>query len=595
MPLPLRDLQILPGLFDLKTARGVVGRWKTGNKIRFHNGMPQKIGGWRKSGSTTFTGICRNLIDWLSLNLVQYIALATHLKLYVRSGLTYSDITPIRSSGTYANDPFAVVNLSTTVTVTHTSHGALLDDYVTIAGASAGGGITVDGEYQIQSIVDANTYTITHGSAATSTDATTGGAAATYAYQINVGKENSVYGLGWGVGPYGASTYGTARSVSSFLQGARTWSMDLWGEDLIACPRGGGVYVWDTSVGTGTRAAVISGAPTTAKAILVSPENKHLVVLGAHDGSASDPLLIRWSSSEDYTSWTAASTNTAGNKRLNTGNEILCGIKARKEILVFTDSNLWAMTWLGTTSPVFGFEDLGEHGGLRGPNAAIEINGRTYWMGEKDFFTFDGGMRRIACDVWHTIFDDINHVQKAKVHAAYVRRFGEIWWFYCSASSSEIDRYVSFNPEKGWWSYGTMARTAYIGDSDLIQTPYAAGTDGYLYDHESGTDDDTSGMTVTLDSGDIDIGDGDAMMFVNALVPDFRILTGSITLTLKGKRYPHQSAYSSSTAVTMTSATELVNPRLKARQISLSFSSSVAGDHWEMGTFRIGTKPYGRK
>jgi hypothetical protein len=591
---PLKDFRIQPGLYtvDSDLGAGKSARWKDGDKVRFHNGFPQKIGGWLKSGLTTFIGKCRSLTDWQTVDFVKYIGLGTHLKLYVWCGGTYYDITPIRSSGTLGADPFATTNGSPTVTVTHAAHGASVGDYVTYGSAAAVAGITIDGEYAIATIVDANTYTITHSANANATT-TGGGAAVTYEYQINVGSESSLYGLGWGAGQYSTGTYSTPRTVSSFLTAARIWSLDQWGEDLIACPRGKAIYVWDASVGTGTRAAVIAAAPATARAVLVSPQNQHLIALGAHNGSTDDPLLIRWCSSENYTLWTPGPENSAGQKKLNTGNEILCGVKANKDILVFTDSHLWTMRFIGP-SQFFSFNMVGENGGLAGPNAAIEKDGVVYWMGNKNFYYYNGAVNVLPCEVWPTVFDDRNFVQRFKVFASVNRDFNEVWWLYCSAGSDEVDRYVIYQTQEKVWSFGTLVRTAMMGNSDIFIVPFATGTDGYLYDHETGEDDDTSAMTAYLESGDVEIAEGDRMMHIGAFVPDFKQLEGSIALTLTAKKYAQDSDEQTEASITITSATKIVNPRIKGRQVALKLQSSSLGDHWRLGQGqKIGVRPRG--
>lgn len=589
---PLHDIKILPGLFTIKTDRGADGRWKDGDKVRFHKGLPEKIGGWQKSGAATFTGVCRRLTDWRSLSLEKLIGIATNLKLHIWSSGTIYDVTPLDTSGTLALDPFTTTDTLPSVNVQHTAHGRSVGDYVHFSGATAVGGITVDGEYAVTTVVDADNYTITHSANATSS-ATGGGAAVAYEYELPVGAEDSIYGLGWGAGAYGASTFGTPRTISNFLVQARIWSMDQWGEDLIACPRGYGIYVWDASAGGLTRATSVAGAPSSAKAILVSMENKHLIALGAHNGTTDDPLLVRWCSSEDYTGWTPSSTNSAGQKRLNTGNEILCGIKGNKEILIHTDSYLWSMTFIGPPYQ-FAFRPIGANGAMRGPNAGAQLDGVNYWMGEKDFFYYDGTIKVLPCDVYPTVFDDLNFAQRIKTYAGVNRAFGEIWWFYCSGSSDEIDRYVIFNKNERVWSFGTIVRSAYIGDSDVFSVPFAAGVNGYLYDHETGVDADASAMTSYIESGDTELTPGDDMMQIGMMVPDFKRLVGSISLTLKTRKYP-QGAQSSSDAITITSSTEYFNPRKKGRQVALRYDSSAVGDDWRIGTIRAALRPHGKK
>ena len=597
----LEDLEIRPGLFTLRTDRDSQGRWKTGNHVRFHNGLPQKIGGWVKSATSTFLGICRGITDWVTLADIKYIGLGTHLKWYVYVGGTFYDITPIRSSGTYANDPFAVVDTSTTVTVTHTSHGAVNGDYVTIAGATAGGGITVSGEYQL-TYVDANSYTITHGSAATSTDSTTGGAAATFSYQINAGGADNVPGLGYGIGPYGGGTWDTTRTSGGTIIAARTWTQDQWGEDLIGCPRNGGIYVWDASTGTGTRATVISQAPTSAKGIFVSPEDKHLVAYGAHNGTYLDPMLVRWSDSNDYTYWTVADGHTAGVKRLTTGTEIVTHIKAAGETCLFTDSNLWTMAFEGPPY-TFAWKDRGANGKIAGPNAAVQVDGKVWWMGQSDFYVYDGTITPISCDVHNHVFDSLNTDQRVKISCGFNRKFREIWWHYPSLTATENDSYVTYNIYEKTWAFGTLVRTMFVGDSKIFSDVYATGSDGYLYSHENGTDADAQALSATLESWDVEVpnskqlpgGPGDYVMHIGRAIPDFKVLTGSVIMTLVGKKFPQDTETITKGPYTILSSTSKINPRMRCRQISIQIESAAIGDHWRYGGIRPDVKQHGKR
>lgn len=591
--MPLKNLNIAPGLNTLETDRGARARWKNGDKVRFWRGMPQKIGGWQKNGSNTFTGIARSAIDWLTLAVEKFIGFGTHLKLYVWKGGAYYDITPIRSTDTLGTDPFSTTDTETEVGVEHVGHGGLVGDFVTYSGAAAVGGITISGEYQITTVVDADNYTITHGSAATST-ATGGGAVVEAVYQIHVGAESTTAGYGWGASTWSASTWGTARSVTNFLNIARIWSLDNWGEDLIACPREGGIYLWDASVGTGTRAAAISGAPSTARAIFVSEENRHLVVLGAHDGSADDPLLVRWSTSEDYTVFTPSDLNTAGEKRLDGGNELYCRVETRGESLIFSDTIFWSMTFEGPPY-TFGWKNLGPNGGIRSPNAAIELDGRVFWMGEQDFFVYDGAKRVLPCEVLNHVFDDFNATQSAKVYAGVNRKFGEVWWLYPSANASDCDRYVIYNALEDHWSFGTLARSLYVGDSNIFNNPYAVGQDGYLYDHEYGVNADGGALGSSLESGDIEIGEGEEMIDISGAIPDFKRLEGSVDVTLKGRRYPQDSDQYSGAVETITSATKKISPRMRARQIALLVESDAIDDDWRMGQWRVELRAHGKQ
>lgn len=589
----LVPVKILPGLHTLQTDRGEVGRWKDGDKVRFWRGMPEKIGGWQKSGSATFVGKARKGMDWLTLAVEKIIGLGTHLKLYVWKGAVFYDITPIRATSTINNNPFAMTSGSAVVTVTDTAHGAGEGDYVTYSGASAGAGITISGEYAITEVVDADTYKITHTANATSS-ASGGGASVVAAYQISVGAESSIANSGWSAGGYGTGTYGTPRSVTNFLTYARLWSLDNWGEDLIACPRGGGIYAWDASTGTGTRAAAISGGPATAKAIFVSDEDRHLVVLGAHDGSVSDPMLVRWSDTEDYTTFTATETNTAGDKRLDGGNELYTGIKVNGGRLILSDSFAWLMTFDGPPY-TYGFRSLTANGGILSPNAVAEKDGRGYWMAKRGFKVYDGTVRDLPCDVLNHVYDDINDEQNLKVYAGVNQSFGEVWWLYPSAESTECDRYVLYNEPENLWSFGTIDRTVFVGDSKIFSSPYAAGTDGHLYNHETSVNADGVAMEAYLESGDLEISPGDSLMKVKGMVPDFKRLTGAVSVILKGKRYPQAAEQMESASEMVTSSTERISPSMRARQIAILVECNDADADFRMGEWRVELRAHGRR
>jgi hypothetical protein len=589
----LVPIELLPGLYTEDSDRGAGRRWKAGNRVRFYKGKPETIGGWAKASSSVWRGKCRGLRDFQALSGLQYVGIGTHLKLYIAAGGALSDITPIRRSVTLAADPFTTTNGSANVTVTDAGHGALVGDFVTFAGATAVGGLTIVGEYQIQSVTNANTYIVTHATAATSS-ATGGGASVTAAYQINVGGENGTLGLGWGVGPWGGSTWGTARSSSNIYLSPRTWSLDLWGEDLIANPRGGGIYIWDTSGGVSARATAIGGAPATAQAVIVSPTSRHLLALGAHDGSQSDPLLIRWCAQEDYTVWTPSDTNDAGERRIDGGNAILAGVRTNKEILALTDESAHVVRFVGPPY-TFGAAPLGK-AGLRGPKGVVEEQGVAYWFSNEDFLMYGGGRpQRIDCDVRRQVFDDLNETQRDKCHAGVNRTFNEIWWFYCSASSQEIDRAVAYNYAERHWSLHELERTAWLDKSEVFRSPYAAGADGYLYGHESGITADGAPMAAYVESGDLEMGAGEEIVRLRGLVPDFERLTGVVKLSVKARRYP-AGAQIAKGPRSIAVATELTRLRARGRQMAVRLESDASqASSWRLGTLRADVIPAGRR
>lgn len=590
----LTEIKIAPGIITTKTDRAAAGRYKNGNRVRFFNGNPQKLGGWQKASTNTFLGMCRGAIDWLTLLAEHFIGFGTHLKLYVYKGGVYYDVTPLRASGTLALNPITTALNSTTVTIKHTAHGVTTGDYVHFSGALAVGGITVSGTYNA-TLVDADNYTIQAASQANA-NATGGGAAVAYEYELNIGAATSSFGFGWGAGNFSQSTYGTPRSVSNFLQRARTWKLDSWGEDLVANYRGGAIYLWDASVGVATRAAIISQAPQTARGIFVSAENRILVAYGAYnaDTSANDPLLIRWCDSEDYTVWTPdVINNVAGSKRLDKGTEILGHAKTRTGTIIQTDTFAWLMTFDGPPN-TFGFLELGSNGNLVGPHAMVEAVGRVFWMAKRQFYMYDGAIKVLPCEVWPSVFENFNYVQRDKVFAGVNLTFSEVWWIYPSANSSECDLYVLYNYVEQTWAIGSLSRTCFIGNSQVFAQPYGFGTNGYLYDHEVGNDDDGSPLGDYLESGDVEIGQGDWMMRIRKYVPDFKELVGTVAVTVKARKYPAE-AQQTKGPINVTSSTRYINPHLRGRQMSLYIASSGLGSYWQGGTQRVQLRPSGRR
>lgn len=590
----LQDIQIQPGIYTDDTARGVgkKGFWKLCDKVRFFDGMPTKLGGWTRGvDDPAFLGKARGTIDWRSTRSEIFLGFGTELKLYVWAGGLFYDITPLQGSGTLT-DPFSTTDTLATVDVDDASHGLLAGDYIHFENATAVGGITIDGTYIVTSVTNSNKYVITHTAVATST-AGPGGGSVDFEYEIHVGSSDSIAGLGWGAGEWGDGTWGTPRSATDFLAMARIWAIDTWGEDIICSPRQGGIYVWDSSAGVSFRAAVIAAAPLTAKSIFVSPEDRHLVALGAHDGVAEDPLLIRWCDQENYTDWTPTVTNTAGSKRLDVGNEILCGIKVRGEHLIFTDSALFSMVFVGPPD-TFAFRSLGDNGGLLGPMAGNVFEGVAYWMGSQDFFIYDGVLKPLDCPITTTVFDDLNRVQRAKIYCGINRSYREVWWLYPSADSEECDSYVIYNMKDRLWSYGTLARTMLVGDSDVFNYVYGFGTDGHLYTHELGTDDYLTAMNAYIESGDFEIdAGGNGIAHISKFIPDFKTLDGAVDVTIKGKKYPQDSEQQTSGPHAVTSTTKFINPRVRCRQIAIRLESDALGDDWRAGTMRVDLLPHG--
>ena len=612
-----------PGINKEMTDLMDKGGWADGNLVRFRKGLPEKIGGWVKNSLNSFLGSCRALTAWVSLASTKYLGLGTNLKYYVKEGNSFYDVTPIRETTAAGDVTFAAVDGDATITVSDTAHGAVMNDFVTFSGAaSLGGNITADilnQEYQITSIIDANSYTIEASIAANSSDTGNGGSSTVGAYQINTGLDVYVPATGWGVGTRSSGSWGSAATLG-FANQLRLWSHDAFGEDLVINPRAGGIYYWDTSSGTSTRAVNITSlsganlAPTVGLQTIVSDIDRHVIVLGADpiSGNArtgnSDPLFIAFSDQENITEWEPTATNTAGSLRLSSGSQIVGGLRSRQEILVWTDTSLYSMQFVGAPF-TFGVNLINENVGLISPNGAINAPDGVYWMARDGFYKYTGSVQRVVCSVLNYVLDDLNMTQSFKVFAFSNREFNEIGWFYCSANSDDIDRYVTFNYLENVWSIGELARTAWL-DEGIFENPLATQkTNGtsYLYDHESGDDADGSPMdNVYIESGDIDIDQGEQFGFVSRIIPDVKFFgdtpsTGQINFVVKTRNYPGDSLTTASTS-NVTSSTQQNFVRARGRQMVFRLQSdddanvsARTGFKWRLGASRFDIRTDGRR
>lgn len=617
--MPLAKLQFRPGINRESTSYANEGGWFDCDKVRFHQGYPEKFGGWEKYSSSTYLGTARALHNWVALDGSNFMGVGTELKYYVEEGGGYNDITPIRSTTSAGDVTFSATNGSTTITVSDTNHGAGENDFVTFSGAVSLGGVITAGvlnqEYQIVSIVDADTYTVTSAVAANASDTGNGGASVVGAYQINVGLNTQVGGTGWGAGTWSRGTWGSAATVGTEAE-LRLWSHDNFGEDLLMCPRDSTIYYWDKSSTLSARAVEIgtlsgaSNTPTIAKQILVSDNDRHVIAFGCNPlGSADqDNLLIRFSDQESLTDWTPTATNTAGDLRLGSGSEFIQAVETKREILVWTDKTLHSMQYVGPPF-TFGITQLASSITIMGPKAAVAAEDFVFWMGIDNFYVYDGRTANLPCTVRDYVFEDFNLAQAEKVVAGINSQWGEVIWFYPSSTSDENDRYVVFNYLEKVWYYGNLSRTAWR-DRGLRPYPIAAGASGgssYLYNHEIGSDDDGSAMEAYIESSQIDIGDGEKFLLINRLIPDLTF-TGSTNgtpvanFTLETREYPG-AAYDTITngAVTRSATspveqfTNQLDMRLRGRSFAIKVDSDALGTRWRLGAPRVGLREDGRR
>tara|TARA_R100000329_G_scaffold80454_1_gene68801 strand:- start:951 stop:3089 length:2139 start_codon:yes stop_codon:yes gene_type:complete len=712
--MPLTKLQFRPGINQEVTSYSNEGGWRDCDKIRFRFGYPEKLGGWEKFSSSTYLGSARALHNWIALDGSNYLGIGTHLKYYIEEGGAFNDITPIRLTTGSGDVTFAATNGSTTITVTDSSHGAVENDFVTFSGAaSLGGNITaavLNIEYQIVSIINANSYTITASVAANSSDSGNGGSSTVGAYQINVGLDSTVGGTGWGAGLYGgvaagalettineggtfsdsdttltvtsgtgiaaddlilidneilkvtnvstndltvtraqsgteASTHADGATVTLIEGNAssdndyfgwgdaasgglttttqiRLWSHDNFGEDLLINARDSNIFYWDRTNNLSTRAIELStrtgtktSVPQKAKQVLVSDQDRHVIVFGADGLGANssatqgdgvqDPLLIRFSSQENPIDFFPTATNTAGDLRLGAGSTFVQAVETKREILVWTDTALFSMRFIGPPF-TFGLSQLASNITIMGPNAAVSTEDVVYWMGIDNFYVYAGRTQQLPCTVRQKVFGDFNRSEADKVASGINSEFSEIFWFYPSASSSENDKYVIYNYGEKVWYFGSLARTAWL-DRGTRANPLAAGNQ-YIFNHEIGFDDDGSAMTSFIESAAIDIGDGDKFTYIRRVIPDLTFL-GSTNLsspqavfTVKSRRFPGASFDNTDAGTAIGSIsgevetfTEQLHLRSRGRSFAVRVESTALGTKWKLGSPRVDLRADGRQ
>jgi hypothetical protein len=617
--MPLSKLELKPGVNREGTRYTNEGGWYDCDKIRFRQSTPEKIGGWTRISTATFSGVCRSLWNWVTLGGQNLIGVGTHLKFYIENVGAYNDITPIRATVSLTN-PFATTSGSATVTVTDAALGYTSGDYVTFSGASAVGGLTIDGEYELTRTVTsaANTYTITAASTASST--ASGGGSVSAAYQINIGSPFAVPIEGWGASSWGQGTWGVGESSTTKI---RFWSQSNFGEDLIFGHGEGSIYYWDATNGVGTRGVLLSSlsgasdVPTVQNIILVSDINRFVFCFGTNPvgDTTLDPTLLRWSDQENAVDWTPSATNQAGSLRLSRGTKIVTASQARQEVLVWTDSSLYSLQYVG--APVVWTASLvGENVSISSQSAVAYANGVAYWMGKDKFYKYDGRTQPLQCDVRKYVFNDFNTSQYTQVFAGTNESFHEIWWFYCSTSATNIDKYVIYNYLEDIWYFGTLARTAWL-DSGLRDSPLAATYSYNLVDHEDGIDDNQGSSAAAINayavSSEFDLDDGHKYMFVNRVIPDISF-DGSTadnpvaTLTLSplanpgaGYTSPTSTGGVNNATVTRTATspvevfTEQLDVRVRGRQLSMRVESDATGVAWQLGSPRLDMRPDGRR
>ena len=613
--MPLQKFVFKPGVDRENTRYTSEGGWYECDKIRFRAGMPEKIGGWNRISTNSFLGVARSLFSWVTLGSQKLLGIGTHLKFYIEQGGVYYDITPLRATVSLT-DPFTTVSGSTTVTVTDAAGGYKNNDFVTFSGASAVGGLTLNGEFQI-TYLTGNTYTITASEAASST--ATGGGSVSAAYQINTGPSIAEALVGWGAGGWSLGTWGSGVTSTDAL---RLWTQSNFGEDLIFAARGGSLFFWDATDALTTRGVLLSSetgasnVPVKVNTLLVS-DNRFVFCFGTNVlGSTDlDPLLLRWSDQENALNWTPSSTNQAGDLRLSKGSEIITAIQGRQEILVWTDSALYALQYVGAPA-VWGSQTVGENLSIASSRAVAYANGVAYWMGVGGFYRYDGRVQTLPCTVKRYIFTDFNTEQYEQVFAGTNEAFSEIWWFYCPSGSTTLSRYVIYNYAQNIWYYGNISRTAWI-DSGIRDFPLAATYNNNIVNHEDGIDDNetgtNAGISSFITSAQFDLDDGHRVAFIQKVYPDVTFdgsTAESPTATLSlfaaqnsgsGRNSPASEGGTNTGSIARTATapieafTSRLDLRVRGRQLALKIESSESGVKWQLGSPRLELRPDGRR
>lgn len=725
----LAKISLKPGINRDTTSYTNSGGWFDSDFIRFRNGLPEKIGGWTKiySDQTPLIGECRRLYDWSDLVGNKYLACPTNIKFYVDNSSTILDITPLRRTITLGTNPIAVTNGSNVITITDVNHGAVVGDYITIAGSSIVGAIpasAINKEHVISSVINADAYSVVVANTATSSTSG-GGTGITVKYQFHPGITTTAIFAGWGSGAWGgvAGSYGWGfgpdTSVTTYYSGL--WTVDNYGEDMVACPRdltnavrlganpistihpGSGLLVtspnhglsngqaiviggvtseiggissseingthiitvsnanaYSFTVSTATTGSVSGGTdayvytpsivywdvtdpdgpavsigdlgaayakkylPYVASEIMVSDQNRQIIAFACNPYDtmqAQDKMVIRWSDSQDPTNWDIAdTTKTSGEQRLSSGSYFVTAVQSREEILVWTDTSLYAMTYVGPPTG-YGFNFVGAGFDIIGPNSKIVVGSVAYWMGSQNFYIYDGKVQTRSCTVRDYVFLDLSIEDGNKVYCSSDSGNNEIIWFYPSKSQGgepglrEVDRYVVYNYLEDVWYYGSLSRTAWI-DRKTHPYPRAVSPDGYLYNHESGFDDGStspaSPINAYVQSSAIEIEDGDSYMFVNRVIPDltFRNSTTNngeqpvVKFTIRPQDFPGAPIYvgderdvqrNNAATLTVNRFTNQVFTRIRARSVALRVESDVTGAAWRLGTPRIDVRKDGRK
>ena len=618
----LTKIQLKPGIQKQTSSLGASGGFTDCDNVRFRYGLPEKIGGWEQTQDNTIIGVGRDAHHWVALDGTRLAAIGTDKKLYIFANDILYDITPERASFTSVASIFDTTLGSANVTVNITGHGANEGDIVTFSNTTglSGTSFTADDfnrSFEVKSVTSANAFVIEQDANET-TGTTSGNGTADASFDIGVGPAFSTFGYGWGTYTWNDSTWGTARSTSNVILDGRDWSLDNFGENLIATVLDGSTYQWSpTTDGLSGKASLVTNAPTTSKFSLVSTPDRHLILFGTEStigtGSSQDPLLLRFSNQEDINTYQPTAENTAGALRIQDGSQIVGADKARGAILVWTDTSLHGLQFVGPPF-TFGLNQLGRNCGLLGQHAAVVVRDVAYWMGQNAFFAFDGTVKKLPCTVDDFVFEALDLTQTDQIFAGVNTEFAEIIWFYVTNPNNDpqpqVNKCVIYNYLEQSWSIGSLNRTTwvdrgvfqnplateYLTDTTVNATPTVIGLSNGVskhYKQEFGTDADGSAMQAFIQSGDFNIDEGgEQVMRIARFIPDFRDQSGDVDITWSFKNYPYGNVISQ-TALTVATTDTKKDMRGRGRQANFKIQSNEQGGNFKMGTFTIDAFPDG--
>ncbi len=613
----LSKIKLKQGLHRESTQYEEEGKWYDGNHIRFRAGKPENMRGYETKVSATFEGSARDLITYKSgpYNTKRAV-FGTPNKLYEHDGDRIVDITPITTAVTLTNC-FGTSSGTTRVCCSDAGHGRSVGDYVAFTSSAAFNNVSLQGNtYQIVSVDSAAVFTISVTDAANATGSDAG--SATFNYLIPTGNSIAVGGTGYGAAPYQATVCASntrawneaaSADATDIVFDITQWSLDNWGDDVIANRSGSNIYYFNSDASTvPIRATSITTSPVSVNSIIVSPNDRHLICLGTNSYNATstvngpfDPMLVRWSDQDDRTNWVPAATNTSGEIVLTDGTKIVGAVRSRTAINIWTDNSLWLMQFAGPPF-TFKFTQAGTNCGLISQHGAIDYNGITYWMGYDNFYKYDGQVRSLDCTVRKYIFDRLNFKYKDKVYVGINSEFKEIIWLYASDESNvtECDSYVIFSPENNYWTYGSGIFTTFADQQvfgNTITTGVSA-SESRLYNNEPLDYFTANNNTITsfVESGAFDVDDGNKILFMNKLIPDFDLNTGKLKVKIITQSYPETSTADQITKdFEITNVTKKVNFRARGRQAKIRVSCNSQGSSWQWGAVRLGFQGDGER